>query len=209
MTNAQKKAIREGLPVVEDDGVYIYRMSFRHWKTKRIIRAKPGRPFRIGHVEVTAVELSHDAPQTVGLVFDDGEHRFGHATDLGCDDGEIREVFVALDALLLEFNYDTEMLANGPYHPQLRSRVASDRGHLSNAQAAALLGALDHSRLRHVWIGHLSRRNNRPELALAAATAALGPDYTGALRIAQQDEVTATLDLVSAATCTVQPPQPN
>lgn len=167
--------------------------------TKQMYFVEPSRPFRIGHVTVTAVELSHDAPQTVGYVFDDGVGRYGHATDLGCADGAIRDVFVQLDALLLEFNYDPEMLANGPYYQQLRERIASDRGHLSNGQATELLASLDRTRLKHVFIGHVSQKNNTPELALAAAQSAL-PGFDGTIELARQSECTAPFEIESQTT---------
>jgi phosphoribosyl 1,2-cyclic phosphodiesterase len=150
-------------------------------------RIQPDHPFEIGGVDVHPVALSHDAPETVGFRFDDGDHRFAMATDLGCDAGAIREVFVDLDALLLEFNYEPELLAEGPYSPQLRARVASERGHLSNQQAADLLAALSCARLQRVWVAHVSRNNNRPELALTAARGALGPDCRAEVVLAAQD----------------------
>ncbi len=157
--------------------------------TKRQHIISTSEPFAIGHVVGHAVALKHDAPETIGFSFDDGTSRFGLATDLGSTDGEVREVFTDLDALLLEFNYDDEMLSRSDDPPHLRERIASDTGHLSNLPAAALLSSLDRNRLRHVWIGHVSARNNRPELAIAAAKEALGADYRGTVQIAEQDAV--------------------
>jgi phosphoribosyl 1,2-cyclic phosphodiesterase len=65
------------------------------------------------------------------------------------------------------------MLADGPYPAWLKRRIGGLRGHLANAQSAALLDACRHDALRHVVAAHLSRHNNRPELALAALRAAL------------------------------------
>ena len=144
-------------------------------KLKRYLHTVPvDRQFAIGDLSVRAVPLSHDAPETVALRFDDGRHRFGIATDLGCGEGELLDVFVRLDALLLEFNYDAAMLEAGPYPRQLKDRVASHRGHLSNTQAADLLRALDRSRLRRLFVGHVSKQNNTTELALAAARGVVG-----------------------------------
>ena len=146
-----------------------------------------GQPFEIQNINVHAVGLSHDAPNTVGYRFDDGRHRFGYATDLGCDEGSLTDVFVRLDALFLEFNYDAEMLENGPYPRQLKDRIASDKGHLSNQQAATLLKKIDQDRLQRVWLAHLSQRNNKPELALAAAQGALQTADPAIIEIAEQD----------------------
>jgi phosphoribosyl 1,2-cyclic phosphodiesterase len=67
-----------------------------------------------------------------------------------------------------------QMLWDGPYPPKLRDRVGGHLGHLSNAQAAELLTQIDRSRLQHLVLTHISEKNNTPELALAAATSALG-----------------------------------
>ncbi|MCA8957952.1 MAG: MBL fold metallo-hydrolase [Planctomycetes bacterium] len=154
---------------------------------RRLHTIPTDRSFRLGTLDVRAVKVRHDAPDTVAYRFDDGHHRFGLATDLGCADGAIAEVFVQLDALLLEFNYEPELLERGPYPAQLRARVASDTGHLSNQQAAALLQGLAHPGLRRVWVGHVSERNNRPELALAAARSVLPAGARTEVVLATQD----------------------
>ncbi len=95
-------------------------------------------------------------------------------TDAGSVTPYMRESLTGLDALLLEFNHDRQMLLNGPYPSFLKQRVAGPKGHLSNAQAAELLGSLDISRLQHLVLTHLSETNNTPEHALAAASEVLG-----------------------------------
>lgn len=198
LTHRHKDHIRGVAPLAELHSLPVYgtRRTLRALSNKLHKRLRPivaGRPFRIGDLDLRAVLVCHDAPETVAWRVDDGRHRFGIATDLGCAAGELRDVFVHLDALLLEFNHDEAMLENGPYHAQLRARVGGDRGHLSNRQAAALLGELASPRLQQLWLGHLSRKNNRGELARAAAQAAL--DAAGLqprLEIAIQDGVSAS-----------------
>ncbi|WP_293645304.1 hypothetical protein [Thiolapillus sp.] len=70
-----------------------------------------------------------------------------------------------VDALLLECNHDVQMLQNGPYPPRLQERVGGNYGHLSNDQAARILAQIDHGRLQHLVIGHVSEKNNSPDLA--------------------------------------------
>jgi phosphoribosyl 1,2-cyclic phosphodiesterase len=79
------------------------------------------------------------------------------------------------------------MLLRGPYPESLKRRVAGGLGHLSNAQAAELLAAIDCSRLQHLVLTHLSETNNTPARALAAAVGVLGhaPDW---LTCAHQDD---------------------
>ena len=104
---------------------------------------------------------------------------YGVLTDAGSVTPYMREVLTGIDALLLEFNHDRAMLMNGPYPSFLKQRVAGNKGHLSNTQAAELLGSLDISRLQHLVLTHLSETNNTPEHALAAASEVLGaqPDW--------------------------------
>ena len=178
--------------------VYGTRRTLRSLSNKlqnSLRRIEAGRPFDFGGLNVHAVQLRHDAPDTVGYRFGDGRHRFAMATDLGCTDGAITDVFVRLDALLLEFNYDEEMLEAGPYPRQLRDRVKADTGHLSNTQAAELLERIAHPGLARVWLAHLSQKNNREELAVAAAHEALGDDSRTELVVAVQEGSSPSLTL--------------
>ncbi|MGE5336235.1 MAG: MBL fold metallo-hydrolase [Gemmatimonadota bacterium] len=128
---------------------------------------------RIGDVSVAPYEVPHDAAEPLQFVFSDGDRRLGLLTDIGCPVPAIARMLDGLDALLLECNHDAEMLAGGDYPPFLKKRIAGDRGHLSNVQAAELLAGVDRSRLHFIGAAHLSRHNNRPELARQAlATAA-------------------------------------
>lgn len=146
----------------------------------------PHRPFRIGDLEITPYPVPHDAREPCQYVFGDGSRSIGVLTDAGSVTPHMRAVLSGVDALLLEFNHDRELLMRGPYPPSLKTRVAGGKGHLSNAQAAELLGSIDCSRLQHLVLSHISETNNTPQHALAAAAAALGhvPDW---LVCAQQD----------------------
>ena len=94
-------------------------------------------------------------------------------SDAGSVTPFMRECLSGCDALMLEFNYDPEMLRNGPYPAKLQKRVGGEYGHLSNGQAAELLTQIDRSRLQHLVLTHLSEKNNTPGLALAAAAQAI------------------------------------
>jgi phosphoribosyl 1,2-cyclic phosphodiesterase len=139
--------------------------------TLKLVRYSPREPFAIGGLNVWPTPLPHDAAQ-VALVFEAGGLRAGLATDLGEVPPGLPEAFSACDLLLLESNHDLAMLRDGPYPMHLKRRIASAKGHLSNAQAAELLRALP-PRARSVVLMHLSRTNNAPELALASARDAL------------------------------------
>lgn len=128
-------------------------------------------PFAIGALTISPRPLPHDAAQ-VALVVGDGARRAALVTDLGEVPPGLLEHVAGCDVLLLESNHDADMLAAGPYPQHLKRRIGSSRGHLSNAQACALLAALP-SGTHTVALMHLSEINNRPELALEAARDAL------------------------------------
>lgn len=122
----------------------------------------------IGDLHITPFPVPHDAREPCQFVFSDGAVRLGVLTDTGSITGHIRQVLDGCEALLLECNHDTAMLADGPYPAMLKRRVGGHLGHLSNAQAAELLSDINTSALQHLAIAHLSDKNNRPELARAA-----------------------------------------
>ncbi|MEW8021409.1 MAG: MBL fold metallo-hydrolase [gamma proteobacterium symbiont of Phacoides pectinatus] len=124
--------------------------------------------FSIGDLAIQSFAVPHDASEPVQFTFSSGGRKLGVLTDLGMPTPHILERLDGCDALVLECNHDPRMLAGGPYPPSLRRRVGGGYGHLSNQQAAQILLRLDHARLRHLLAGHLSERNNRPELARAA-----------------------------------------
>ncbi|MFQ5488769.1 MAG: MBL fold metallo-hydrolase, partial [Gammaproteobacteria bacterium] len=100
--------------------------------------------------------------------------RLGLLTDTGSPTPHIAALLGGCDALFLECNHDEELLAQSTYPPSVRARIGGRLGHLNNQQAAALLSAIDCSRLQHVVAAHLSEQNNTPALARAALSAALG-----------------------------------
>ncbi len=122
------------------------------------------RPFAVGGLAVTPVAVPHDAREPVQYIFESGGRRLGVLTDLGCITPSVSESYRHCDGLLLEANHDPQMLAGGSYPAFLKRRVAGDRGHLNNGQAAGLLATVDRSRLQCLAMSHISRRNNRTEL---------------------------------------------
>ena len=135
----------------------------------------------IGDIEVHPFPVPHDAREPVQFVCSDGCRRLGVLTDLGTSTAYVEASLSGCDALVLECNHDLDMLANGDYPPSLKQRIASRVGHLDNAAAAQLLTRIDTSRLKHLIAAHLSRENNRPELARAALAQAVhcSPDWIG------------------------------
>jgi phosphoribosyl 1,2-cyclic phosphodiesterase len=128
-----------------------------------------GKPFQIGSLRIETLRTPHDAIEGVCFVIEDIEtgKRFGLFTDLGHVFSGIQKIIGTLDAVLIESNYDDEMLRFGPYPQHLKDRISGRRGHLSNKDAAELLDACDSSQLQWACLGHLSAKNNSPEVALA------------------------------------------
>ncbi|MGB5082763.1 MAG: MBL fold metallo-hydrolase [Burkholderiales bacterium] len=145
------------------------------------------RAFAVGDLMVQPFTVPHDAREPVQFVLSDGARRLGVLTDTGRSTDCIESNLSGCDALVLECNYDSTMLARGPYPQALKARIASRLGHLDNECSAALLSRLDRSRLRHVIAAHLSATNNTPQLARAALAGALdcGPEW---ITVATQDE---------------------
>lgn len=128
-----------------------------------------GEPFQIGSLRIEPLRTPHDAIDGVCFLIEDTRsgQRFGLLTDLGHVFSGLRKVIGTLDAVLIESNYDDEMLRRGPYPQHLKNRIAGKAGHISNEDAASLLDLCDASQLQWVCLGHLSAHNNSPEVALA------------------------------------------
>jgi phosphoribosyl 1,2-cyclic phosphodiesterase len=128
----------------------------------------------IGDLSVLPYTVPHDAREPLQYVFSDGASRLGVLTDVGVSTPHITSVLSGCDALVLESNHDLQMLATSRYPASLKARIGGTHGHLNNDAAAAILAALDRSKLRHLVAAHLSQQNNLPHLAQTALAAVLG-----------------------------------
>jgi phosphoribosyl 1,2-cyclic phosphodiesterase len=128
-----------------------------------------GEPFQIGRLQIETLRTPHDAIEGVCFVIEDVESgsRFGLLTDLGHVFSRLQRVIRTLDAVLIESNYDDDLLRFGPYPQYLKDRISGKRGHLSNKEAAELLDGCDPNQLQWACLGHLSAQNNCPDIALA------------------------------------------
>jgi phosphoribosyl 1,2-cyclic phosphodiesterase len=137
--------------------------------------------FAIDGIEIRPFPVPHDAREPVQFVCSDGQWRLGVLTDLGISTAHVEASLSGCDALVLECNHDLDLLMMGDYPEPLKRRIASKFGHLDNSTAAGLLSRIDASRLKHLFAAHLSRENNRPELARAALAGAVHcePDWIG------------------------------
>ncbi|MGI5896971.1 MAG: MBL fold metallo-hydrolase [Oscillospiraceae bacterium] len=125
-------------------------------------------------MEIRAFTTSHDSVHSLGyrITTPDGK-QLAVCTDLGVVTPEVHSALTGCQLVMLESNYDREMLRNGGYPAYLKRRIASERGHLCNTDCAAELVALAQSGTEHFVLGHLSEENNRPEVAAETSLAAL------------------------------------
>ena len=131
----------------------------------------------VGPFTFTSFPTPHDSDESVGYritVTDGGEtHTLGYATDLGSVNAAVEQGLLGCEGVVLECNHDEQMLSDGPYPADLKRRISSRRGHLSNADCAAFSARLAEAGMKHLALAHLSKINNLPELALGEVAAAL------------------------------------
>lgn len=137
--------------------------------------------FAVGALAVTPFPVPHDAREPVQFVVGNGAHRLGVVTDIGVPTPHVEATVSGCDALVIECNHDPDRLEQGPYPLSLKKRIGGPYGHLSNADAAAIVARIDTSRLQHIVAAHLSHQNNTPDEARGALAAALDctPDWIG------------------------------
>ncbi|MDY6812706.1 MAG: MBL fold metallo-hydrolase [Pseudomonadota bacterium] len=176
-------ARRHALPVYMTPGTW---QGAGRPDIERLELISPHESFAVQDLQVCPYPVPHDAREPCQFLFDDGAHRLGVLSDTGASTPHIVAQLQRLDALLLEFNHDRQLLAQGPYPAMLRRRVGGDWGHLSNCQAAGLLQQLDRSCLQHLVAGHISEQNNSPAHVRAALGAVLAAEAEG-MELADQD----------------------
>jgi phosphoribosyl 1,2-cyclic phosphodiesterase len=154
-----------GLPMYATAKTYEAAKRFELGEVGDLRHFQSGETLCFGKVTVEAIPTPHDAEDGVVFVVDDGKRRLGILTDLGHVFTGLGDVIASLDAVLLESNYDPEMLANGPYPAWLKERITGPGGHISNFEAAELLAPS--KRLKWACLGHLSEDTNTPKLAMA------------------------------------------
>lgn len=131
-------------------------------------KIEPEKSFQLKDIWVKAISTWHDAADPVCYTLMQGEKKVSIATDLGDFDSHIVDALSGADAMLIEANHDVRMLEVGPYPYPLKQRILSKKGHLSNERGGQLVRALLNEHLKGIYLGHLSKENNYPELAYEA-----------------------------------------
>ena len=140
----------------------------------RLNLARDDAEFAVGDIAVQPFTVPHDAREPLQLRCSDGARTLGVLTDLGHATAHVLARLAGVHALLLEFNHDSDLLANSAYPAFLKLRVGGRHGHLSNTAAAEIARAVRHEGLRHVVAAHLSEQNNRPDIVRRLMADALG-----------------------------------
>ncbi len=121
--------------------------------------------FKLRDFVITAFDVPHDGIDNVGYFIEYKNHKFAIATDVGHITETVAKYLRMANHLVIEANYDEEMLHRGNYPFFLKERIKSPQGHLSNRETAEFLAKNFDLHLKNIWLCHLSRDNNHPELA--------------------------------------------
>ena len=143
----------------------------RYLQKTQLVEFETGYSFTFRDIMIDPFPISHDCCDPVGFVLESQEGKTGSATDLGIVTRLVREKLKGCRALNLESNHDPEMLLNGPYPWNLKQRIKSRQGHLSNQESLELLHDLAHNGLEALVMAHLSEVNNHPDKVIETTTA--------------------------------------
>ncbi len=122
-------------------------------------------PFQLADFTITPFDVPHDSTDNVGFCIQYKDITFVLMTDVGHLTDEIREYISKANYLVIEADYEPEMLEHGPYPNHLKNRIRGPYGHMSNIDCALAIVENATPKLQHVWLCHLSDENNHPDLA--------------------------------------------
>lgn len=130
-------------------------------------------PFKVVGMEIIAFDVPHDGSDNMGFSIEYANHRFVLATDIGSVAERARHYMSRANYLVIEANYDSEMLRLGPYPEYLKARIRAANGHLDNMDTATFLSEIINPELNYIFLCHLSKDNNTPAKALETVREAL------------------------------------
>ena len=127
---------------------------------------RPYEPFELLGMKITPLIASHDAPNTVGYVFENGEEKLAYLTDTGYIPDKTLSYMVNADYYVIESNHNLKMLYKCNRPASLKERIASDLGHLSNEDAACYMIDLVGDKTKDIILAHISEESNTYDLAV-------------------------------------------
>jgi len=180
-------ARRYSLPVYTTEGTLDAARNVMG-KLPAVVPIRTGTPFTLGDMNIEPFTKCHDASDPFGLTFSCGGVKLGIATDLGRGTRLVEERLRGCTALVMELNYDSDMLDSGPYPLFLKRRIKGPEGHLSNGEGARLAASLAHEGLEILVCAHLSEINNNPGAAYREAKNSLSGAGAGHVRLMISDQ---------------------
>jgi phosphoribosyl 1,2-cyclic phosphodiesterase len=140
--------------------------------SRRII--EKGQPVILRDFKIIAFDVPHDTNDCAGYWVQYKDHNCVLATDVGHINETVGKYIRIANHLIIEANYDEEMLYGGNYPVFLKERISNGHGHLCNTETAGFLATNFDSHLKNIWLCHLSKDNNHPQLACKTVEIALG-----------------------------------
>ena len=181
------------IPLIMTHGSYIATTSIRKEKIEPII-ISPHEPFNFKGLVLNPFPVPHDAREPIAILIRDEIYKLGLLTDLGKITSHIYQMLVDIDALILEFNFDYDLLKKSNYPKSLKERISSPVGHLSNKSSFRLLKKIISDRLKVVVAAHLSKKNNSSNIVEKEFSRNIEKGATE-LIIATQDQPTKWINL--------------
>lgn len=186
------KGTREAINGISQVGEIAKELFFEVSKDKTV---------QVGELEILPFAISHDASEPVAYRVECEGKSLALATDLGIYDSYIVDHLQQLDLVLLEANHDVRMLQAGTYPYPLKRRILGAKGHLANETAGRLLNEILHDGLQKVFLGHLSRENNFPQLAYETVRSEIVMGDTGfvpdqfSIEVAKREDLSSLISL--------------
>lgn len=148
--------------------------------------------FDIKDIHITTIKTSHDVEDSRGYIISNDDKSIVYITDTGYINNKYFDILSNRNLYIMESNHDVEMLTNGKYPFQLRQRILSDKGHLSNYDSAKYLSSFIGDNTKYILLAHLSEENNTEELAYETLISRLNNDnkHVDNIIIAKQDKET-------------------
>ena len=143
------------------------------WADELLVENGNGSSVSVESMKITAFETPHDSLGSVCFRIEDEETALGYATDIGHLTPNVRKCLLGCENVVIESNYDSEMLKNGPYPYTIKKRIMGNNGHLSNFDCSNFLPELVNSGTKNFVLAHLSKTNNKPHIAFAESRGVL------------------------------------
>jgi len=151
----------------------------------------------INDLKIEVIKTSHDIDDSVGYIINNNDNSIVYITDTGYINQKYFEILKNRNIYIMESNHDVEMLNNGKYPYEIRKRILSDKGHLSNYDSAKYLSEFIGDKTKYILLAHLSEENNTEKLALETLLERLeksGKNIDN-IMIARQNEETELIEI--------------